>query len=72
MDYYEDTVMFEVECRKCSTSFHYLQKIGCFIAPKCPECGEEHNLKCVISETSTRRSPSQDLTITYATAAGLE
>lgn len=74
MDYYEDTVRFEVECKTCSTSFHYLQRIGGFIAPKCPECGEEHNLKCTIEETTMKWKyhPVRGITTTTATADGQE
>lgn len=67
MDFYDNMVKFEVECKTCSTSFHYLQKIGGFIAPKCPECGEEYNLEC-----KTQEIRIQGVTITYATVDGRE
>lgn len=74
MDFYDNTVEFEVECKTCSTSFHYLQQIGGFIAPKCPECGEEYNLECKIQEMrmTWEYRPTQVVTITYATVDGRE
>lgn len=72
MDFYKDTVRFEVECKTCSTSFHYLQKLGGFVAPKCPECGEENNLRCVIKATTWEMCLKPGTIITTATVDGRE
>ena len=66
---FDNAVYFEVECRLCSTSFHYMTILPNVVTPRCPRCGEERRLKCRISGTKKTVKPHEVITTKPADAA---
>lgn len=72
MDFRENTVRFDCECRLCGAHFYYRTFLNNFVKPHCPRCGETSRLKCHIYGTTKEIPLATLITSTIVNAAGTD